>query len=186
MRSRKGGLSNIYLYSTWYLLYCIPGCKWSWLTVQKPAKMRARSVGLRGRTLKSRLSGDSWELERDGLRNVKQYLADIWPIILHTWVYIYGNGWQCKTGKSGRWHSWTAQAHPKIEVIWRHMRARERWFEECIAILYLISDLLYGVPGCIWEWLTEQKPAKLRARAVGLRGRTLFSTFLTLSYGEIF
>ena len=66
------------------------------------------------------------------------------------------------------------------------MRARERWFEVCIAILYLISDLLYGVPGCIWEWLTEQKLAKLRARAVGLCGRTLFSTFVTLSYGEIF
>ena len=31
-----------------------------------------------------------------------------------------------------------------------------------------------------------QKPAKMRAGAVGLRGRTLFSTFVTLSYGQIF
>ena len=75
-----------------------------------------------------------------------------------------------KTGENARSRSQTARAHPKIKVIWRHMRARERWFEVCIAILYLISDLLYGVPGCIWEWLTEQKPAKMRARTVGLRG----------------
>ena len=80
-----------------------------------------------------------------------------------------------KTGENAPSRSRTARAHPKIEVFWRHMRARERWFEECIAILYLISDLLYGVPGCTWEWLTEQKPAKMRARAVGLRGRTLKS-----------
>ena len=64
------------------------------------------------------------------------------------------------------------------------MRARERWLKECIALLYLISDLLYCIPGCIWEWLTEQKLAKMRA--VGLRGRTLLSTFVDLSYGEIF
>ena len=32
----------------------------------------------------------------------------------------------------------------------------------------------------------EQKLVKVRARAVGLRGRTLLSTFLTLFYGEIF
>ena len=31
-----------------------------------------------------------------------------------------------------------------------------------------------------------QKLAKMRAGAVGLRGRTLFSTFVTLSYGQIF
>ena len=68
-----------------------------------------------------------------------------------------------------------ARAHPKIEVICRDIRARERWFEVCIAILYLISDLLYCIPGCKWEWLTVQKPAKMRARAVGLRGRTLKS-----------
>ena len=67
-----------------------------------------------------------------------------------------------KTGKNARSHSQTARAHPKMEVILRHIRAKERWFEECIAILYLI---------CIWEWLTEQKPAKMRARAVGLRER---------------
>ena len=73
-----------------------------------------------------------------------------------------------KTGKIARSCSQTAWAHPEIEVIWRHMRARERWFEKCIAILYLISDLLYGVLGCKWEWLTEQKPAKMRARAIGL------------------
>ena len=73
---------------------------------------------------------------------------------------------RAKIGENARSHNRTAQAHPKIEVIWRHMRARERWFEECIAILYLIS---------IWEWLTEQKPAKMRARAVGLSGRTLKS-----------
>ena len=78
---------------------------------------------------------------------------------------------RAKIGENARSHNRTAQAHPKIEVIWRHMRARERWFEECIAILYLISDLLYGVPWCIWEWLTVQKPAKMRALAVALRGR---------------
>ena len=47
-----------------------------------------------------------------------------------------------KTGKNACSRSRTAQAHPKIEVNWRHMRARERLFEEYIAILYLISDLL--------------------------------------------
>ena len=82
---------------------------------------------------------------------------------------------RAKIGENARSHNRTAQAHPKIEVIWRHMRARERWFEVCIAILYLISDLLKCVPGCIWEWLTVQKPAKMRARAVGLRGHTLKS-----------
>ena len=40
-----------------------------------------------------------------------------------------------KTGENVRSRSRTARAHPKIEDIWRHMRARERWFEECIAIL---------------------------------------------------
>ena len=34
------------------------GCKWEWLTVQKPTKMRARADGLRGRALKSRFSVD--------------------------------------------------------------------------------------------------------------------------------
>ena len=76
-------------------------------------------------------------------------------------------------GENVRSHSRTERAHPKIEVIWRHMRARERWFEEYIAILYLISDLLYCIHGCKWEWLTVQKPAKMRAPTVGLRGRTL-------------
>ena len=66
-----------------------------------------------------------------------------------------------------------ARIFAKIEIIWRHTRARERCFEECIAILQLISDLLYYIPGCIWEWLTVQKPAKMRAGAVGLCGRTL-------------
>ena len=75
-----------------------------------------------------------------------------------------------KIGKNARSRSRTARAHPKIEVIWRQMRARERWFDEYIAILYLISDLLYCIPGCKWEWLTVQKPAKMCARAVGLRG----------------
>ena len=46
------------------------GCKWEWLTVQKPVKKRARTVGLCGRTLKSRLSVEILELERDGLRYV--------------------------------------------------------------------------------------------------------------------
>ena len=36
----------------------------------KPAKIRARAFGLRGRTLKFGLSGDTLELERGGLRNV--------------------------------------------------------------------------------------------------------------------
>jgi len=40
-----------------------------------------------------------------------------------------------KTGENARWRSRTARARPKIEVILRHMRVRERWFEECIAKL---------------------------------------------------
>ena len=40
-----------------------------------------------------------------------------------------------KTSKNARWRSRTVRAHPKMEVTWRHMRAREGWFEECIAIL---------------------------------------------------
>ena len=47
-----------------------------------------------------------------------------------------------KTSKNARSCSRTARAYPNIEVIWRHMRAKERWFEVYIAILYLISDLL--------------------------------------------
>ena len=40
-----------------------------------------------------------------------------------------------KTGENARWRSRTARAHPKMEVTWRHMRAREGWFENCIAEL---------------------------------------------------
>ena len=61
-----------------------------------------------------------------------------------------------KTSENARSLSRTSGAHPKIEVIWRLMRARERWFEVRIAILYLISDLLYGVPWCIWEWQSKK------------------------------
>ena len=43
-----------------------------------------------------------------------------------------------KTGENARWCSRTARAHPKIEVIWRQMRARERWFDEYIAI-YIVG-----------------------------------------------
>ena len=52
--------------------------------------------------------------------------------ILHPWVYM-GMADSAKTGKIARWCGWTAQAGPKMEVILRHMRARERWFEDCIA-----------------------------------------------------
>ena len=93
-------------------------------------------------------------------------LPDIWPIVWHTWLYMGMADW-AKTGKNARSRSRTARAHPKIKVIWTHMRARERWFEVCIAILYLISDLLYDIPGCIWEWLTEQN-----GRKCGLRIQT--------------
>ena len=60
---------------------------------------------------------------------------------MRTLVYV-GMADCAKTGKNARSRSRIALAHPKIEVIWRHTRARERLFEVCVAILYLKSDLL--------------------------------------------
>ena len=40
-----------------------------------------------------------------------------------------------KTGENARGRSRTARAHPEMEVTWRYMRARESWFEDCIANL---------------------------------------------------
>ena len=59
---------------------------------------------------------------------------------MHTWLYM-GMADCAKTGKNARLRSRTVRAQPKIKVICRDIRAIERWFEVCIAILYLISDL---------------------------------------------
>ena len=44
--------------------------------------------------------------------------------------------------KNARWCSRTARAHPKMEVTWRHMRARERWFEDFTFLFSFINSHL--------------------------------------------
>ena len=49
------------------------------------------------------------------------------------------------------------------------MRARERWFEECIAILYLPDIWPFIICTWVYKGMVDwKKPAKMHARAVGL------------------
>ena len=73
-----------------------------------------------------KLSGDTLELERDGLRYVKQY---------STWLYI-GIADCAKTAVG------LIGAPPKIEVIWRHMSARERYG---LIYVYSTGNLTYPI-----------------------------------------
>ena len=109
---QRHGLRYAYLCSTWYLTFYN-----AYMDVYGDGslcKNRRKCVlaqsDCEGRTLKSRLSGDTWELER----GIYSYtIPDFWPIIWRPWVYMGMADW-AKTSKNVRSRSWTGQAHPTV------------------------------------------------------------------------